>query len=96
MTSDQGIKNVLALLVIKYFKFFILAIIIIVLAIGWVAVIRPKYENFKATGILTHKSILEKNSNKKNYLASLEELDLQYSQINFAKISRLKNIDFCY
>lgn len=88
----QNFKTVVINIITQYFRYVVILVIIIVVALGYFFVLGPKYTILKEMGILNYGAKVQELDSKKQDLEKLRELKETYSQLNKAQIENLELI----
>jgi len=84
--------NRLQSLLIKYFKIIVIIIVIVILVIGFLFIIKPKWEEVKETGVFDLNMEKEKRDENEFYLSKLKKSLEKFNKINQEDIDNLSKI----
>ncbi|PIY97044.1 MAG: hypothetical protein COY66_01580 [Candidatus Kerfeldbacteria bacterium CG_4_10_14_0_8_um_filter_42_10] len=85
-------KNKIVLLVIRYFRFVLGGVVVLLLFISFYFILWPKYSEINDQGGLDYKSKVKLLESRKQELSQLQDLEKKYSQITSAEKEKLRKI----
>ena len=88
--KDKNSQLKLALL--KYNKWLILTIIIIIIGLSYYFILEPKYQQVRLGGSYNAQTLMDELNKRKEYLAQLQDLNQNYQRINQSQIAQLEKI----
>lgn len=89
---SYSFKNSILAFVIKYFRFILGALIILLLVLSTYLILLPKYRQISGEGYLDYERKQQTLEAKKKELSELQELQEELSHVTTVEIERLKRI----
>lgn len=92
MNIPSYIKKPLNALLTTYFRYVLIAVVVLIGAIGYLQLIRPQFENVKIVGVLAYQNASDRLDNRRSYYSKASEMVNTYREVSAAQTVNIEEI----